>query len=156
KIQAIAIERNGIEPPIITLAPNASGSDAQAALKIGQNVRANEQMAVVLPHDWTFEYPKMMQNRAEAILPAIQYCDVMMARAFYAQWINLGSTETGAYNLDASQKRTWLMALQAVADYISDTITSAAIRPLVNYNFGEQAVYPKLCCAKLLAQDLTT
>ena len=154
KINAIAVERNGVEIPLIHLGKNATSDDAKAALKQGENARVNAAPAIVQPEDWKFEYPKMSQNHAEAILPSVQYFDVMMARAWFEQFINLGSSEVGAYNLDASQTRTWLMGLQAEANDICDT-WQPVIEQIVRWNYGEQAVYPKLSCGKLIAQNVS-
>lgn len=155
KILAVAIERTGIEVPVITVGPTPSDSDVKAALTILQNVRANEYMGAVIPHDWQFGYPKLYANHAEAILPALQYMDTMIARNVLCQFLDLGSTETGAYNLDASQKQTFLMSLQATCEYLASRF-QGPIQQLVDYNFDDVATYPKVTCSKLVSQDMVT
>lgn len=156
KIAAIAVERTGIVPPVINLGANPTAADVSAALKIVANVRANEQMGVVIPNDWRFEFPRLMANHAEGILPLITYHDQLMARNILAPFLNLGSTETGAYSLDASQKLTFYGALQGEANYVCGQFNQEAIPRLVDYNYENVAQYPQLCCAKLVSQDLPT
>lgn len=153
KIDAISIERNAVVPPVIYLPENATSNDLQAAQTIVQNIRANEMGGVTLPHDFNLEFPKNMQKYAAAIMPSIQYHDIMIARNVLAQFVNLGSTETGAYALDASQKSTFLSALQAECEWIEDTINANAIKQLVDYNFDGVEGYPKIKCSKVLADD---
>lgn len=154
KIEAIGIERNAVTPPIVYLPENFTAADQQAALTVAQNLRVNELMGVTLPGTWRVEYPKNMEKYAEATQPAIQYHDVMIARNVLAQMINLGSTETGSYSQDRSQKLTFLASIQAYADYICQVITDNAIHRLVDYNFDGVDVYPKLMCSKIVSQDI--
>jgi hypothetical protein len=156
KIEAIGVERNAVVPPVVRLPENWTAADVQAAQAIGQNMRANEQMAVTLPYGWDLEFPKNQQKFAANAQEAIQYHDVMIARNFLCQFLNLGSTETGAYNLNASQQNTFFNALQAICVYIEDIINHNAIRRLVDYNFDDVAVYPQLKCSKIAAQDIAT
>lgn len=155
KIDAIGIERNAVVPPVIKLLPGFSPSDVTAAQTIAQNMRVNEQMGVTLSPTMDLEFPKNQQKYAAQTLPTIQYHDVMIARNALCQFINLGSTETGAYSLNESQVATFLESLQAVCEYIEDVINIDAIRRLVDYNFDHVAVYPKLKASKLVAQNLT-
>ena len=156
KLVAIGVERNGVIPPIIYVGPTASPGDVAAALKLEANLRTNEAMGAVLPHDWKLEYPRIYQNHAEATLPLMQYYDILMARSVLAQFINLGSSETGAYSLDKSQVQTFLMLEQSIADSFASTINNDAIRELVDFNYEGVAVYPELECARLTAQNLAS
>ncbi len=153
KIDAIGIERNAVVPPVIHLPANATAADGAMGLQIAQNMRVNQMMGVTLPFGWDLEYPKNEQKYAAAVLPQIQYHDTLIARNVLCQFLDLGSTETGAYSLDKSQVNTFLSSLQAVCEYIEDVINNDAIRRLVDYNFDNVEVYPKLKCSKLTSQN---
>lgn len=153
KIDAVGIERNAVSIPVIGLPENFTSDDITKANSILANMRANESMGVTLPPGWTIEYMRNWEKYDATIQPAIDHHDVMIARNILGQFINLGSTETGAFALDASQKATFLSALQAVCEYIQDVINDDAIPRLVDYNFADVAVYPKLKASKVLAQD---
>jgi hypothetical protein len=155
KIDAIGIERNAVVPPIIHLPENATTNDIAAAQQIVQNMRANELMGVTLPFGWDLEYPKNEQKYAANVIVSIQYHDVMIARNMLAQFLNLGSTETGAYALADSQIRTFLQAEQAVAEQIEGVINGEPIKRLVDYNYNGVKGYPKLKCSKVALSDAT-
>ncbi len=78
----------------------------------------------------------------------------LIARNALCQFINLGSTETGAYALDESQRRDLLENLQAVCAYIEGIINGGPIRQLVDYNYSGVGVYPKLRFGKIAAPDI--
>lgn len=153
RIQAVGIERNAISVPVINLPEGFTSDDITTAQKILGNLRANEQMGVTLPPGWGLEYTRNWEHTDTAVQPAIDHHDVMMARSVLAQFVNLGSTETGAYALDASQKATLMSALQAECEYVEDIFNNDAIPRLVDYNYADVAGYPKLKFSKVLAQD---
>ena len=154
RIDAVGIERNAVVPPVIHLPLGFSDSDVTQAQQIAQNMRVNEMMGITLPPGWDLEYPKNQQRYAANTLQSIQYHDIMIARNVLAQFINLGSTETGAYSLDKSQVSTFLASLQAVCEYVEDVINSDAIKRLVDYNYSGVTNYPKLKCSKLTTQNI--
>lgn len=156
KIAAIEIERNSIIPPVIQMGPNPSADEVNAALRLAQNIRANEQLGVVIGHDMHFEYPRMTERGAAQILPLIEYHDNMIARNILGQFINLGSHEVGSYALAQQQVTNFLNTLQGDCQYVCDIINHQAIRQLVDYNFDGVAVYPKLTVSRLVSQDITT
>src|SRR5258708_6769461 len=155
KIEAIGIERNAVVPPVMYLPENPTQNDIHQAQTIVQNIRANEMGGITLPFGYDLMYPKNMQRYATQVQPSIQYHDVMIARNVLAQFLNLGSTETGAYNLNDSQLDSFRAALQGYAEYIEDVINNDAIPRLVDYNFEGVEAYPKLTCSKIQLQDMT-
>ena len=156
KIAAIEIERNAIIPPVIKMGMGPSADEVNAALKLAQNIRANELMGVVIGHDMDFQYPRMTERGAAQILPLIEYHDNMIARNILGQFINLGSHEVGSYALAQQQVTNFLNTLQGDCQYVCDIINHQAIRQLVDYNYDGVAVYPKLTCSRLVSQDITT
>ena len=153
KIDAIGIERAAVVPPHIHLQQGFTDGDAAIAKTIVENVRVNELMGVVTTPNMDFEFPKNQQRYAAQVLPSIQYHDVMIARAFLCQFLNLGSTETGTYALAQSQVETFLESLQGYCNYICDVV-NVEIKRLVDYNFPDVENYPTLACSKLSAQNI--
>ena len=80
----------------------------------------------------------------------------MIARSILAQFINLGSTETGSFALSEDQSSFFLMALQATANQITDVMNAYAVKPLVDLNYGPQEAYPRLTYSKLEQRDLSS
>lgn len=154
KVQAIDIERNAISVPVIYLPENFTSADITMGQQILANLRANESMGATLPPGWKLEYANMREKGAAPIQQAIDHHDLMIARSVLGQFLNLGASGHGAYNLDNSQKMTLLAALQAECEYIEDVINSDAIPRLVDYNYDGVENYPKLKASKLIAQEI--
>jgi hypothetical protein len=118
------------------------------------NARANEQMGITLPPGWVFEYPKNQEKYSAQTIPSIQYHDTKIARSMLMQWINLGSQETGSYNLADVQMRVFLEAMQAHCNEIEEVINDE-IERLVDYNYNNVETYPTLKAGKVALADVT-
>ena len=154
KIDAVGLERNAIAVPYIKLPASANQSDVQAANAILANLRANESMGATIPFDWEIGYLPGSEHYAAHALKSIEHHDVMIARGVLAQFLNLGSTETGAYALATAQIETFLQNLQAEAAYLEDVFNGDLVRQLVDFNYDGVAVYPRVKCARLANADI--
>lgn len=159
RVDAIAMERHGVGVPYVKMGAEAAVEDYEEAADILQSLHAHERSYVVGKHCWE-EFSMVGIDRPTqsvvSLKDSIQHHDVMIARSILAQFINLGSTETGSYALSEDQSSFFLMALQAVANQITDVMNTYAIKPLVNVNWGPQDKYPRLTYSKLEQRDLFT
>ncbi len=159
RVDAIAMERHGVGVPYVKMSAEAAVEDYEEAADILQSLHAHERSYVVGKHCWE-EFSMVGIDRPTqsvvSLKESIQHHDVMIARSILAQFINLGSTETGSYALSEDQSSFFLMALQAVANQITDVMNTYAIKPLVNVNWGPQDKYPRLTYSKLEQRDLFT
>jgi phage gp29-like protein len=69
-----------------------------------------------------------------------------------AQFLELGNTASGSRSLGESQTAYFLMALEAVAKYVCDTMDKFVIKQLVDLNFDTDR-YPSLKFESLEATD---
>ena len=155
KIQAVGIERNAVTPPIGYLGPLATGGDRDNLFAVVQNMRVGESMGAVLQNGEKIEYPANHQTQGADVQQAIDHHMQMMTQAAVTTFLSLGASAKGAFNLAESMISMLMTLLQARAQYICDTINAVAIKQLVRYNFGPQAVYPQLCVGRLTATDIT-
>lgn len=155
KIEAIGLERNAIAVPYIELPASFNSSDVSQAQAILANLRANESMGVTLPFGWKIGYIPGSEHYAGHALKSIEHHDVMIARSVLAQFINLGSGETGTYNLAVDQRQDLLESLQAEAEYIEDVFSADLIPQLVDFNFSDVEGYPRIKASKLAQADIT-
>jgi 2'-5' RNA ligase len=154
KIDAIGLERNAIAVPEIHLPPSFTSEDVSTAQSILANLRANESMGVTLPPNWTINYIAGSEHYAGHALKSIEHHDVMIARSVLAQFLNLGSAETGAYALATDQRQDLLESLQAESEYIEDVFSADLIPQLVDFNFADVEGYPRIKCSKLAQADI--
>lgn len=155
KIDAIGLERNAIAVPYIELPPSFNDADVTQAQAILANLRANESMGVTIPPDWHIGYIPNSEHYQGHAMKSIEHHDVMIARSVLAQFLNLGSTETGTYNLAVDQRQDLLESLQAESEYIEDTFNADLIPQLVDFNFASVEGYPRIKCSKLAQADIT-
>ncbi|MHB0874562.1 MAG: phage portal protein family protein [Anaerolineae bacterium] len=158
RIDAIANERHGVGVPYVKMSADATEADYTEAAAILAALHAHEQASVVGKPSWD-EFSIIGMGAAgggtlKSTMESINHHDVMIARSVLAQFLNLGSGDTGSFALSKDQSSFFLLALRALANQICDTVNEYAIKPLVDLNWSVKA-YPKLVCTKLESRDLT-
>lgn len=146
KIEAIGFERQSIGVPLITMPKGYTVSDEQKAITAAQNLRANEYGYLILPPDYTAE---MMNMGAQGTLKpdmAIEHHNKQILQSVLAQFLELGATKSGSGSRALSQDHSdlFLKAMEAVADTVRDVINKSLIPEMVDMNFDNVKVYPKL------------
>lgn len=95
---------------------------------------------------------------AEFVTPAIDAnfykttidsLDTDMRNAALANFIGLGTTNTGSYSVGEVQYKLFMQAERAISSVIEQVFTAQVLRPMTEANFGPQDVYPELVCQDL-------
>jgi hypothetical protein len=63
----------------------------------------------------------------------------MIMRSVLANFLSLGTTQTGSRALGSSMRDFFYLSLEAVSRKIDETISNTSIRRLVNYNYGVES-----------------
>ena len=84
----------------------------------------------------------------------VRHLDDAMARAILALHLTLGGAGSGSRSLGTSFVDVFLHGVQAWGDMICDEITEQSIRPMVEWNWGEQKRYPRLTVRNIYATSL--
>lgn len=148
QIEGIGIEREiaGIpllEPPMgATQDENDSNSDVSKAAKIGRNVRNDEQGSVVLPPPvgegdhlkWHFSLVSTGGTRAIDVGETIKRHESRILLSMLSQFLMLGQDKVGTQALSVSSIDFWTNTVDAIADIISETHTSYALKKLLKLN----------------------
>ena len=147
RFDGVRHERQGIGIPVIKLPKGATEGDKKDALDIVANIRGSEQTGIVLPGGeeggWNFEYADLKGGSGTDFQKSIDHHNREILKNVLAQWLELGNTETGSRSLNDGQSQYFLMALEAVAKYICDTINKNIIKQLVDLNYDTDR-YPEL------------
>lgn len=155
RIDAIALERNGMGVPVIILSENATDEDKQAALSFVTNVNTHEQVGIVIPFGWDFKFVGTT-GRLRDPAKSIQHQSEQTLRSFLAGFMAFGTTQTGARAVGAEMTGFFKQGLNAVARKMTETINNGTIRRLVDYNFGDtrkRIPYPKLVHSNIAVTD---
>lgn len=159
KIDAIKHDRQGVGIPVIGMPENmtkAKNPEAWSEAKaMGEGLRANERSYIIKPFGYTVEMLKMGSTKSTDAIPSIQHHNEQIAVNILAQFLTLGTTKTGSRALGDSFKSLFLLSLQAIAEYMEDTINRYCIKPLVDYNYTTDH-YPKLKASNIKEPDFTS
>ena len=153
RIDAISIERNGLGVPTIKQGANVSAEDRKAAQQWVQMLAAHESTGLSLPNGWEFALTGI-SGRVRDPQASIQHHSEMIMRSVLANFLSLGTTQTGSRALGGSMRDFFYLSLEAVSRKIDETISNTSIRRLVNYNYtpppGKKLPYPRLVTSNIV------
>ncbi len=154
RIDAIAGERNGLGVPTIEQGPDGSKEDREAAAKWVTQLAAHERTGVSLPNGWKFSL-KGVEGNVRDLYNSIQHHNIEISRTALAFFMNLGlgARAGGSRALGESQTDFFFLAVQATADHIARTLSSTAVKRLVDHNWEGVERYPALAVSNLRARS---
>jgi hypothetical protein len=143
-------QRTETVPPIQLTEEQEDDLAAQASA-----IRQNEQAYVMLPPGMTFRFEPMPGVEAASYLAFIQNFRVWMLSTALAEFIALGTGDTGSFALGKSKIDLFLKALTGFQDKLCDTINRQAIPQLMRFNgWGDLEEYPKVSLPAVREYDL--
>lgn len=134
KIDAIQKERHGIGIPDIVLPPNPTTSDKNFAREMGRNLRTNEKAMIIRPQGFEIGFAEPKGNQVDA-LESARHHDLMIKANVLAQFLNLGTTESGTRAVGNVQEDIFTKSIKYIGDLVTSVINKWAIPELVKYNF---------------------
>ncbi len=153
RIDAISIERNGLGVPTIKQGANVSAEDRKAAQNWVQMLAAHESTGLSLPYGWEFALTGI-SGKVRDPQSSIQHHSEMIMRSVLANFLSLGTTQSGSRALGGSMRDFFYLSLEALSRKIDETITNTTIRRLVNYNYtpepGQKLPYPRLVTSNII------
>lgn len=156
RIDAIANEKRGVGVDIGTIKPGATN---KAAIKD----QLERSLMTLHAHDkqYIVEDEENYQYRLEtggarggqnAIMATIEHHDLRILRSILAEFLNMGSASTGSLAMHKDKSAFFLMALEALADGIAQTLTTHYLKQWVDYNWRVTA-YPRFKYSRLDTRD---
>lgn len=127
-------------PAVGTLPERSTQNDREIYLEVLRHFGRG----VTIPHGWsTPEFPAGNQ-RLPNILSYIQYHDTLIARSALAQFLQLGSGETGSWALSDSHVTLFLMTLEQMVVRIAGVFDRYLIPKWVGYRYPGHDRFPRL------------
>ncbi len=154
----IGLER-GVGFPVIERSDNpamklTTSQEADIAAQ-AEAIRQSEQAYIILPPGMKFSFAPMPGVEAASYLSFIQSYRVWMLSTALAEFIALGTGDTGSYALGKSKIDLFLRALTGFQDKLCDTINRQAIPQLMRYNgWGDMEEFPKVSLPAVREYDL--
>jgi phage gp29-like protein len=150
KVDAIAIERNGMGVPWIQMGPDAKKEDRTAANDWLQKLTVHEKASILLPPGWTFGL-KGVEGSTRDPKETIAHHNLQISMAGLAMFMNLGQTQSGSRSLGESLGDFFAMSVQATAAQIARVISLTTLKRLIDYNFAGIGNYPKVVPTEILS-----
>lgn len=121
KVDGIQKERHGIGVPDILLPPNYTDDDVKFAQELGKNLRTNEKSFILRRPGMEVSFVQISGSPVD-VLASVGYHDLMIAANVLAQFLNLGSSDTGSRAISESQQEMFSRAVRYISDLVRDVI----------------------------------
>jgi broad specificity phosphatase PhoE len=152
RVDAIAGERNGLGVPVVTLPEGASAQDQAFAYNFVTKLSAHELTGLVLPAGGLFKI-EGVSGQPRDIMKSIEHHNRQISTAAMAMFMTIGSAPHGSRSTAATQHDFFLSSTHFLSNYIGERLSQTTIKKLVRYNFGEDAVVPKIRAMNLKMRD---
>lgn len=151
RIAAIGVERSELGVPYAKMGPEAQPQDATDVAAALGSLQAQANAYVVFPSTVADMgmFGTEARGQSTGTKDFIEHHKRQMATSYLAEFLALGSGNTGSWALAKDKSSFFLMALKAVADYVADTNTRTLVKRFVDVNYGPQDEYPRMTFSKL-------
>lgn len=150
RIDSIKNERRGIGIDVGTLkGPNVDEDRKRKLESALMTLHAHEKQYFAEVEDqYTYRVEGLGRGAMTDALETAKYHGAQITRSVLAEFLNMGSANTGSLARHVSESELYLMALEAVADNVADTMSSHLLRRWVDYNWTVQE-YPRMKYSRL-------
>jgi hypothetical protein len=144
KLQAISLERFGVGVIDIKHTQGVSDADKASMEELAENLYTNEKGYLLHSDAFTFDIKSPSSGSQEQFERAISHHNRMMMLSVLAEFLDLGSGNTGSFALSEDQSSFFLQHVGQIAEYMREVINREIIEDIVNFNFGVQENYPTI------------
>lgn len=143
-IDGIQKERHGMGFPILTLPPNYSKNDLEAAKELVRNIRTNQEAGAVLPPGFILAFAEMKGQPVDVIKSIDHHNGMIMMNIMVAFLLtSVSESSSGGRASSASAQDMFIKSLRFVGNMICEIMNTYVIPQLVRYNFDTMH-YPKM------------
>lgn len=147
KLNAIGIEKSAVGTPTAEIPTGKeSGTEKDNIIDALEKYTSHESNYLLYPAGWKIELHNNSYDPSK-VEESIDKEDKRMAKAFLANFLELGMSGGGAYALSNDLSDFMLSGLDHVADEIAGTINMDLIPSLIRMNRGPRDFYPVLKCS---------
>lgn len=143
RVWLMSLRRNGIGSPVYHGAPNETDEQIAKGAKLAQSLRAGETAGAGVPNG-----ANITMEGVRGSLPDhkefVRYQDEEIAGSVLAEFLKLGSSESGSRALGETFVDFFTLADQAVADLLVETVNEHVVEDLVDLNWGPDEPAPRL------------
>lgn len=145
KLNAIGTEKYAVPTPTVKIPPGFENTPGYAALIAALEVYTSGQSNyLIVPNDVEIVWPNSSQYDPQKVDAAVDAEDRRMAKAFLANFLELGISSGGAFSLSNDLSDFFLSGIEYIGNRICEPFNAQLIPELVRMNRGARMKYPKL------------
>jgi hypothetical protein len=133
-VNGIGWQRTFVGLPVFEYQEAPSADDKTAVQTTGEALSVDAKQWVSTPENIKFRLESVSNSSAEALLHTIQYYRLLMMQTLLADFINLGTGQTGSWALGSDKSQLFLMAVDGTLDRIASVINRFGVSRLLDYN----------------------
>lgn len=144
ELLAIGSERNAIPTPTAEI-PDGKENSQQYLNLISNltNYTSHQNAYMTWPAGWKIDFLKSSFD-PEKLIKAIDFENTEIVSAFMANFLLLGSTQSGSRAVSMDQSEFFLGGIQYIADESISAINHKLIPQLIRMKYGPQEAYPRM------------
>lgn len=133
-INGIGWQRSFVGLPTFEFEEKPSSEDQSQVESVGQALAVDAKQYVSVPSGVNFSLTSVSNTNAEALLSTIRYYRLLMLQTMLADFINLGTGQTGSWALGSDKSQLFLMATDGTLDRLASVVNRFAVPRLLQYN----------------------
>jgi len=133
-MQGIGWQRTFVGLPVFEYEEKPSADDKSVVERVGQGLTMDEKQYVSVPSGIKFRLESANNAGAEALLNTIKYYRLLMLQTLLADFIDLGTGQTGSWALGSDKSQLFLMAVDGFLDRIAGVVNRFGVARLMGYN----------------------
>lgn len=133
-VSGIGWQRAFVGLPVFEYQETPSPEDEGKVKRVGQGLTVDERQYVAIPPLVKFKLESVANTGAASLLDTIRYYRTLMLQIVLADFIMLGTTQTGSWALGQDKSELFLMAVNGYLDRISQVLTAYGVPRLLAYN----------------------
>jgi hypothetical protein len=133
-INGIGWQRSFVGLPTFEFEEKPSSEDQSQVESVGQALSVDAKQYVSVPSGVNFSLTSVSNTNAEALLNTIRYYRLLMLQTMLADFINLGTGQTGSWALGSDKSQLFLMATDGTLDRLASVVNRFAVPRLLAYN----------------------
>ena len=135
-ISGIGWQRTFVGLPVFEFEEKPDDSDKAAVESVGQALAVDEKQYVSVPKGIRFRLESAANSGAESLLNQMKYERRMMFQTLLADFLDLGTGQTGSWALGSDKSQLFLMAVDGILDRMESVINRFGVTRLMGYNQG--------------------
>ena len=155
-VDAVAKEKRASGIDVMYLEEAATPDDQSKAEAALATVRTHQHNYMTIPKGrMEYKIEGIGAGSVLSTMETMEHHDLRILRAFFTEFLAMGPSGSGGLAEHADKTKFLLMLVEAIgADMFLETVNTHLIPRLIQYNWGPQEAYPKLCHGKIDVRDL--